>query len=176
MQPIAKLNRTPHWTTGSTLSVVRWISSDFVAQLETRMEQFDGWNHTELAKRLNVTLSRVSQVMNSPGNLTLKNTVQYAGALGMKVAVLAYDDNDPERTKGPISADVFRACWEKSGCPRNMFEVDAAVTTSPSVRMWGTAPVDVGSGMIRYVNVKSQNDQWKRLSTYTDLMSSMTTQ
>src|SRR6266852_3242787 len=98
MQHIAKLTPTQHWTANSTLRTVRSISSDFVAQLETRMEQFDGFTHTELAKRLSVTLGRVSQVMNSPGNFTLKNAVLYAGAVNMKVAVVAYHD-DPQNRK-----------------------------------------------------------------------------
>jgi hypothetical protein len=100
--------------------MVRAISSDFIAQLETVMEQSPGCSHVELAKRLSVTLGRVSQMMNSPGNFTLKNGVLYAGAVGMGMAIVVYPT---ACASAPISGDVFRACWEIAGRPKNMFDI-----------------------------------------------------
>jgi hypothetical protein len=115
----AQLNKSGHWTEDNPLRMVRAISSDFVAQLETVME-YSGCSHMELAKRLGVTMGRVSQMMNSPGNFTIKNGVLYGAAVRMNVAVVAYPT---ESTTAPISGDVFRTCWEIAGCPKNMFDI-----------------------------------------------------
>ena len=125
MQPLTKLDQTKlrkyeHWTAGNPLRMVRWIASDFIAQLETRIEQIPGFTHGDLAKRLSVSLGRVSQMMNAPGNFTLKNGVLYAGAADMNVAIVIYPANC---TSAPISGDVFRACWEIAGRPKNMFDI-----------------------------------------------------
>lgn len=114
-----QLTKNGHWTADSPLRMVRSISSDFVAQLETVMED-SGCSYVELAKRLGVTMGRVSQMMNSPGNFTLKNGVLYGAAVRMNVAVVAYP---MECTTAPISGDVFRACWEIAGRPKNMFDI-----------------------------------------------------
>jgi transcriptional regulator with XRE-family HTH domain len=114
-----KLN---HWTARSTSAFVFRISSDFVAQLQSKLEA-EGTTHSELAKRIGVTLGRVSQVLNDPGNLTLKGTVRFARALGMKVAVVAYDDGDSINRKGPVSPEIFHACWNLAGAPRDFFEL-----------------------------------------------------
>lgn len=119
----SKLSKTQqHWTGGDPLRLVRSISSDFMAQIETRMENIDGFTQSDLAKRLHVSLGRVSQMMNSPGNFTLKNGVAYAGAVGMGMAVVTYPANSVSNG-APISGDVFRTCWEIAGCPTNMFEI-----------------------------------------------------
>jgi len=127
MQHLAKSEQTQivkasHWTAGNPLRLVRSISSDFIGQLQMRMEEVAGFTHAELARRLRVTLGRVSQMMNTPGNFTLKNAVVYANACDMNVAVVAYPKNSVQ-TNAPISGDVFRVCWEIAGCPTNMFEV-----------------------------------------------------
>jgi len=116
----AQLIKSGHWTADSPLRMVRSISSDFVAQLETVLEN-SGCSHMELAKRLGVTMGRVSQMMNSPGNFTLKNGVLYGAAVCMNVAVVAYP---MECAPAPISGDVFRACWEIAGRPKNMFDIE----------------------------------------------------
>ena len=59
-----------HWTANKTDAFVYRIASDFIVQLEKKM---DGQvNQSDLAKRLGVSKGRVSQVFNNPGNLTLK--------------------------------------------------------------------------------------------------------
>ena len=113
-----------HWTANSTLDFVHRITSDFVAQLETRIEE-RGIEKKEIASELNVSPGRVSQVFNNPGNMTIARTVEYAGTLGMKVALIAYDDGDPENNLGPISAEVFSKCWQRIGEPRDLFCLDA---------------------------------------------------
>jgi DNA-binding phage protein len=115
------MEKLSHWTRGTNAFVYR-ISSDFIAQLQSKLET-DGITSSQLAKRIGVTLGRVSQVLNDPGNLTLKGTVRFAKALGMKVAVIAYDDGDAMNKKGPISSEIFHACWMQAGAPRDFFEL-----------------------------------------------------
>jgi len=79
-----------------------------------------------LAERLNRSTGRVSQVYNNPGNLSLRVIVEHAQALGMKAAIVAYDDGDPENYSGPISPNVFVRSWEALGMPRDLFEVAEA--------------------------------------------------
>src|SRR2546421_4673138 len=100
------MEKLSHWTKGTTAKFIYRISSDFVAQLQGKLES-DGITSSQLARRIGVTLGRVSQVLNDPGNITLKGTVKFAKALGMKVAVVAYDDGDAMNNKGPISSEIF---------------------------------------------------------------------
>ncbi len=109
-----------HWTQRSIKDYIFKIGADFIAQLEEKMEM-EGISQDVLANTLKVTKSRVSQVLNKPGNITLQNVIQYAEAIGMKVSIVAYDDDDPKNTKGPINSDVFKICWEKFGKPTDFW-------------------------------------------------------
>ena len=109
-----------HWTQRSIKDYIFKIGADFIAQLEEKIEM-KGISQDVLANTLKVTKSRVSQVLNKPGNITLQNVIQYAGAIGMKVSIVAYDDDDPKNTKGPINSDVFKICWEKFGKPTDFW-------------------------------------------------------
>lgn len=113
-----------HWTDASLKDFSYWILSDFTAQVQTILEEDDISNST-FAKTINVSASRVSQVLNDPGNLTVGNVVKYARGLGKKVALVVYDDLDPDNTKGPIHADVFTRCWQRMGCPQEVFDIDS---------------------------------------------------
>ena len=108
-----------HWTANSVDAFLFKIAADFIMQLDKCVP--DG-KRTELAHRLGVTPSRVSQVFNNPGNLTLKTCVQYAQALGRKVVLVAYDDGDSNNTQGLVNSEVFEKCWEQAGRPRDMFD------------------------------------------------------
>ena len=49
----------------------------------------------ELAKRLNVSPARVSQILSGADNLTLKSLVSVAGALGLNVSISFATDESP---------------------------------------------------------------------------------
>lgn len=115
---------TPHWTKASLDDLAFRITSDFIAQLEVKIEK-EQIERQELATRLGVTPGRVSQVLNDPGNPTARRMVQYARGLGMKVAIVAYDDCDPDNNQGPINSEVFTRCWLRMGKPRDLFSLDA---------------------------------------------------
>ena len=121
-----------HWTQTSIADFIYNISATFVSQLESRMEEKE-INKSELAIRLQKSNGRVSQVLNDPGNLSLRVIVEYARALGMKVGIVAYDDGDPDNNNGPINPDVFVKSWEKLNRPGDLFEVAEAHTEQQKI-------------------------------------------
>jgi transcriptional regulator with XRE-family HTH domain len=118
---------TTHWTNDSIDDFLHKIASDFVLQIENYIDS-SGGTQDALAKKLNVTPGRVSQVLNKPGNLSLRKIVEYARALNKKVAIVAYDDNDPENASGPINSQVFERCWQRAGRPSDFFALQEAET------------------------------------------------
>lgn len=124
-----------HWTEQSVEDFAFRIAADFIVQLEDIMETTP-MSKKELANKLGVTKGRVSQMFNNPGNLSLETIVEYSKALDMKVAIVAYNDNDLRNENGPINADIFRICWEKAGKPRDFWALEkvngrAQYTTLP---------------------------------------------
>jgi transcriptional regulator with XRE-family HTH domain len=108
-----------HWTQANN-DFAYSISLDFFTQLEDRMEE-SGVSRKELSTKLQVTPSAVSQTLNSPpNNPYLETLIHYARPLGLKVAVVTYDDNDPHNDKGPIYAGIFEKAWRAMGCPRDL--------------------------------------------------------
>jgi len=120
-----KLNTSRHWTSSSIEDFTYRIASDFIAQIENNNEK-NGTTKTDLAIRLNRTLGRVSQLFN-PSNITLNSAVKLGQASGMKVALVAYDDNDCQNQNGPINSEIFYQCWIAMRCPENFFELDDQV-------------------------------------------------
>ncbi|MGA2886133.1 MAG: hypothetical protein ABSE80_13445, partial [Halobacteriota archaeon] len=87
-----------HWTQANTSDFAYGISLDFFTQLDA-----------------------VSQTLNNPPeNPHLETLVQYARPLGRKVAIVLYDDNDPDNDKGPIYSGIFEKAWRALGCPRDL--------------------------------------------------------
>ena len=120
----------PHYTSADDESFVTRITFDFIAQMANRLET-SKMKQSELAEKLAVGESAVSQVLNlSRMNLTLKTMVRYARALGMKVAVVAYDDHDPHNENGPVGSEIFTLSWEKIGNPRDVWSVNEANYTT----------------------------------------------
>lgn len=124
---MGKLSR--HWTDTSTDDFLYRVGADFVQQIEEVMES-PQTNQATLAKTLGVTEGRVSQILNRPGNLTLRNVIEYARALQKKVALVVYDDNDPLNQNGPINPQVFARCWERANKPSDFFELDEFISHS----------------------------------------------
>lgn len=111
-----------HWTEQSVDDFRFNVAFDYVAQVEQVMQENE-LRQVDLAGRLGVTKGRISQFFNNPGNFSLKSMVQWARALGQKVAVVLYDDADSGNRHGPIDAEVFRMCWEKMGKPKDVEDV-----------------------------------------------------
>jgi|SRR5271165_3623596 len=141
-----------HWTTHSLGDFAYWVASDFTAQIESKLEA-DVISNSEFAERLGVSASRVSQVLNDPGNLTLGNTVKYARALGMKIALVMYNDTDPENEKGPITSEVFTKCWERLGKPHDLFDLRAMRSND---RSWTVYKSTAGNVESKYMPITVQ--------------------
>lgn len=117
------MKRRKDWTEESLYSFQYRLIHDFIGNAEARMRAL-GMKPSKLAELLGVSQERVSQLLNVPGNLTLKTAIRIARALRMKVTLLPYDDGDEQNFDGLIHADVFRICWEKCGKPRDMFDLE----------------------------------------------------
>jgi transcriptional regulator with XRE-family HTH domain len=112
---------TKHWTEESTSAFAFELAAGFVRFVERGLDHL---SQAEIAKRLGVSEGSVSQMLNKPGNFTLKRIVEYARrALRVKVTIIAYDDGDSENVNGPIQPEVFVECWNRCGKPRNFAEV-----------------------------------------------------
>lgn len=109
-----------HWTQESAKDFAYHLSLDFFNQLETRFDESE-LLQKEFAEKLDRTPGRVSQIFNSPpNNPKVDSLVRYAQALGLKVSIVAYDDEDPTNDKGPVYSGVIAKCWEVLGKPRNL--------------------------------------------------------
>ena len=116
-----KLSQSKHWTAESIDNFVYRVSSDFISQLEVKIENGE-ISKSELATRLERTPGRVSQLFD-PGNISIRSAVRLARAMHMKVALVAYDDNDPGNHNGPVNSDLFYRCWKHMGAPNTFFEL-----------------------------------------------------
>jgi len=111
-----------HWTEKSEINFLFRIVSDFISQIEKKMESLN-MSQDQLAKDLHISKGRVSQVLNNPGNVSLRTVIKLAKTLKMKVSIIAYDDNDFNNINGPIISEVFKICWENAGKPHDLFSV-----------------------------------------------------
>ena len=111
-----------HWTERDLDDYMYRIASDFALHVQ---KQLLGTTQKEFARNLRLSEGRISQVLNKPGNMTLKQIIKFARALGQKVAIVAYDDNDPKNLNGPIPAEVFTACWERASKPEDFFALSS---------------------------------------------------
>lgn len=131
-----------HWTERSIKAYLFRIVADFIDQLENKMESLP-ISQGDFAQKLGVSKGRVSQILNCRGNITLKTIVHCARALGMKVSMVAYEDDDPQNKKGPINPEIFRICWEKSDKPRDLWDIQEAANTNITVATYHLATVNV---------------------------------
>jgi len=99
------------------------LALDCMDQVQRVMAE-SGITQRALAQQLGITEGRVSQLLNSPGNLTLDKLVQMAFAVDRKLGILLYDDDDRKHEKGPVFGEVFRRTWELAGKPRTGWDLE----------------------------------------------------
>jgi transcriptional regulator with XRE-family HTH domain len=114
-----------HWTETDLKDFAFAVSMDFVSNLETAMNE-QGVSQRELAQRLGISEGRVSQVINNPGNLTLKSAIEWGHAVGRKVALLSYEA--PSHYTGPVVPENFVACWSALGKPTDAHALAQAIS------------------------------------------------
>lgn len=130
---------TAHWTEESPKKFAYRIASDFIEQLREKIKGKGA--QKRLAKKLNVSPGRISQVLNNPKNLTLETMVEWARALGLKISVIAYDDDDKKNERGPINAEIFRLCWEHAKKPADMWEFQENTKSVPKETVFFIAEI-----------------------------------
>ena len=116
------MSNTLHWTGRSTEDFLYSIASDFVEDLRHKMKAI-GMNQSKLAKAAKVNKSYVSRIFNDPGNLTLDTIVKFAHIVGLKVSIVAYEDNDKKGEHGPIDPHVFLRLWENAERPADIWAI-----------------------------------------------------
>lgn len=119
-------NKTTHWTERSEDDFRYSVAFDFMGHVESRLESL-GWSQDRLANEIGVTKGRISQLLNNPGNLTLKTIVSIVRSLDMKFSIVSYLNDDSINAGGPISSNVFLSCWNKLNKPCNMWDVEENV-------------------------------------------------
>jgi hypothetical protein len=139
---VDKLKQQQHWTANTIDDFVFQVASDFTLQLEKKLE-VGPIKNKEFAERLDVTPGRVSQVFNNPGNFKLRSMAEYARALASKVAIVLYEDGDPENNRGPINSEVFYECWKRQGRPQDMYDLRCRLVVRP-IR-YGYSPMSAGT-------------------------------
>jgi transcriptional regulator with XRE-family HTH domain len=112
-----------HWTERSPRDYVFRIMADFITQLENKLSSLQ-MSQNDFAEKLNISKGRASQILNNFGNIRIDKAAEYARALGMKISIVAYDDDDPKNIKGPINSDIFRIVWERMGKPRDFWSLE----------------------------------------------------
>lgn len=138
-----------HWTQSSVSDFVYSLSLDFFTQLEDQI--FDAkLQKKQIAERLEVTPSAVSQMLNSPpAKPELETLVKYALAAGAKVSVVLYNDNDPRNERGPVYSGIFAEAWTALNKPRDKESVEAGISGTFFPR-FKSMPEDQQSQKVNY--------------------------
>lgn len=163
-----------HWTENSILDYQSRITFDFIAQLERKMESLP-MSQADLARALGIGESAVSQVLNTNTGLNLKTIIKYSRKLGLKVAIVAYDDGDPENIGGPVNSEIFASCWERLGKPLDFFDLDKVANIStadsfvvemrPPKKAYTPTHQTAAKGYTRQGNVYTPNGLWRQQGT-----------
>jgi transcriptional regulator with XRE-family HTH domain len=129
-----------HWTENDADAFAHKMAFDFIAQIEKKIEDTP-LSQVELAERLGVSEGAVSKVLNNPQNLTLKTIAKYSRALGIKAAVIAYEDGDANNERGLIPSQIFTICWARAGKPRDIWslqttQLQSSATSREIVRFY----------------------------------------
>ena len=99
------------------------ITFDFMMALCEKMKE-NNVSQKQLAEKLGKTEGFISQKLNDPGNLTFETMFSFAKALGLKISIVPYDDQDPAFEKMPIYSGMFAGLWEAMGRPRVIEEMN----------------------------------------------------
>jgi len=129
---------TKHWTEKSIEDFMYRLGADFVSQIERLLGTE---TKASLAKKLGVSAGRISQVLNNPGNLRLKTMIEYARALGLKISVVTYNDNDPDNVNGPVDAEIFEQCWMRCGKPLDFYALNASTPPTSEQYIYVITPL-----------------------------------
>lgn len=131
------MGKNKHWTSESLADFGFFVASDFVTQIQSKLSSED-LSQADLAERVGVTEGRISQIFNTPGNMTLNTMIQYARSLDLKLTVMVYDDGDRDFQRGPVLSDVFHSCWTSLGKPLDNWEFEEKAQTHLISAPWSS--------------------------------------
>jgi transcriptional regulator with XRE-family HTH domain len=88
-------------------------SYGFLDEIEDRLEEL-GMQRKDLARKVDVTEGRISQIFRNPGNLTLKLVAKIAHAVDLKISLVPYEASQL------LHPQVFTHCWRTCGRPQGV--------------------------------------------------------
>jgi len=100
--PDEKINNPGRWA-NDTEVVSYHVAWDFINQLR------------EMATSLNPVQETILDSIedDDPAKLTVESMIELVKAVGLKLALVVYDDGDPKWEHGPKFAGEFYAAWKK---------------------------------------------------------------
>lgn len=128
MFPPQPAGQNLHWTAQSTNSYQFSITVDVTDMISERMEEI-GISQKELAARMNLSEGRISQILRDNANPTLATLINLCSAVGLKLGLLPYNDEDPQNQQGPVPASLFLECWSRMGKPLTFDDLDKVQVT-----------------------------------------------
>jgi hypothetical protein len=102
-----------HWTEEDG-SFANFVAEDLTNSIKSNADtSYHKWVNTEW-------------LFNRLAEVSLKLIVDLVRAANLKLAIFAYDDDDPNNERGPIFAEIFLKCWEHLGKPRDFKQLEEA--------------------------------------------------
>jgi len=125
-----KEQRAQHWTT-TVDKFTSAILMDFMCSFENIIES-KHLNLERVAERMNQIKDEEDSVEYTPEliqtvidtaaehEVNVSTLVLFARALGMKVSLVLYYDDDPDNLQGPVLGETIMQCWADAGYPRDI--------------------------------------------------------
>lgn len=109
-----------HWTTRSLEDLRYSVGACLLVQIEKEMAR-RGLSRSDVAKRLGVTRSSVTQMLNEQenNNFTLDAILRLSAAVGLKPAIVLYESD--AHGGAPVPAETFTHCWSELGKPADLW-------------------------------------------------------
>lgn len=113
-----------HGTEG-TESFRHFILEDLFDRITDSLVKYE-ISMKEVDQRLGWEPGQTESAIRGMSDISVEDLIQMTRKYGLKPALFAYDDGDPDNTLGPIFAEVFLTCWKMVGKPRDFFELKEA--------------------------------------------------
>ena len=109
-------NPSKHWTDESPMRFKLCLMYNFLAGVEQRLEELC-LTKKKLAEKLGVPPRQVNRLWDNPDKITLHHIITWCRVLGLKPAIVVYEDDSIPSRQAPVHPEVFLASWKRLGCP-----------------------------------------------------------